>query len=150
MRLIQWTPQTLARQSSWNDIDREFDRMMSWAFGNDVPESSGAMTPAMDFVEEKDHFRVALDLPGLTKEDIEVTMHDGVLTVRGERKAETEEKQEGRLVRRERFRGTFERTMRLPKKVDANKIEATFRNGVLELNIPFAAEAQPIRLQLKD
>ncbi len=68
----------------------------------------------MDWVEEKDHYRVTFDLPGLSKDNLELTYQDGVLTLKGERSQEKEEHKEGRVVRQERFRGTFERTVRLP------------------------------------
>lgn len=150
MRLIQLTPQTVSRTNGWNEVDREFDRLMNWAFGNTLSAEGGPPAPAMDFVEEPDHYKVTLDLPGFSKEELEVTILDGVLTVKGERKSENEEKKEGKVVRQERFRGSVARSMKLAKKVDSSKIEASYRNGVLELQIPFAAEAQPVRLQLKD
>jgi HSP20 family protein len=149
MRLIQWTPTAPVRSpNGWQDIDREFDRLMNWALGGTVPDTRATM-PAMDWVEEKDHYRVTFDLPGLSKEDLELTYQEGVLTVKGARKHESEESKEGRVVRQERFRGTFERTVRLPEKVDANRIEAKFQNGVLELTLPFLPEAKPHRLQIQ-
>lgn len=148
MRLIQWTPQTVSRTNGY-EVDREFDRLMNWAFGSSLP-SEPMTVPPMDFVEESDRYRVSMDLPGFSKDDLDVTIDDGVLTIRGERKSENEETKDGKVVRRERFRGTVERSLKLGKKVDSTKIEASYRNGVLELVIPFAPEAQPVRLQLKD
>lgn len=150
MRLIQWAPQPLSRTNGWSEIDREFDRLMNWAFGGSSFPSEPMTVPPMDFVEESDRYRVSLDLPGFSKEDLDVTIDDGVLTIRGERKSENEETKDGKVVRRERFRGTVERSLKLGKKVDSTKVEASYRNGVLELEIPFAPEAQPVRLQLKD
>lgn len=150
MRLIQWAPQTASRTNGWNEIDREFDRLMNWAFGSSLTSETATSVPPMDFVEESDHYRVSMDLPGFSKDGLDVTIDDGVLTIRGERKSENEETKDGKVVRRERFRGTVERSMRLGKKVDSTKVEASYRNGVLELVIPFAPEAQPVRLQLKD
>jgi HSP20 family protein len=103
----------------------------------------------MDLVQAKDHYEIRLDLPGLKKEDIEVTYQDGVLTVRGERKQEEREEKDGTVVRQERYRGTFERTLRLPEKVDAARISARFEDGVLELDLPLLPEAKPVRLQIQ-
>ena len=157
MKLVQWTPGTIARKSPvWSEIDRDFENLMSWAFGPAVTEGSTTegqatrrLTPPMDLVQAKDHYEIRLDLPGLKKEDIEVTYQDGVLTVRGERKQEEREEKDGAVVRQERYRGTFERTLRLPEKVDAARISARFEDGVLELDLPLLPEAKPVRLQIQ-
>ena len=158
MKLVQWTPGTLAPKNPlWSDIDRDFENLMSWAFGPALTESSTSngrvtrrLTPPMDLFEGKDHYEIRFDLPGLKKEDIDVTYQDGVLTVRGERKQEAREEEEGgKVVRQERYRGTFERTLRLPEKVDASRMSARFEDGVLELNLPLLPEAKPVRLQIQ-
>ena len=157
MKLVQWTPGTVSRKNPlWSDFDREFENLISWAFNPAVTETAGndgrttrRLTPPMDLVEEKDHYEIRLDLPGMKKEDIEVTFQDGVLTIRGERKQEEREEKDGKVVLRERYHGTFERTLRLPEKVDAAKVAARFEDGVLKLNLPLLPEVQPIRLQIQ-
>ena len=123
---------------------------MSWVFGDRENGLAGRLSsaPAMDVVEEKDHYLVHLDLPGLNKDEIQITFEDGILTVRGERKGESETK-DGRIYRKERFSGSFERTLRLPEKVDAEKMDAALKNGVLEIRLPFVPEAQPRRIEIK-
>lgn len=156
MKLVQWTPGTLARKNAvWPEFDREFENLMSWALGPAIAETpaNGTTTrrllPPMDLVEEKGRYLVRFDLPGLKKEDLEVTFQDGLLTVRGERHEEKREESEGKVVRQERYTGTFERSLRLPEKVDATRVVARFEHGVLELELPFLPEAQPVRLQIQ-
>lgn len=156
MKLVQWTPGSARRNSLFEDFDREFENLMSWALAPSVAETktpngevTRRLTPPMDLVQEKDHYRAHLDLPGLRKDDIEVTFQDGVLTVRGERKTEQKEEKDGKVVRQERYVGTFERTLRLPEKIDATKVTARFEDGVLELTLPFLPEAKPVRLQIQ-
>ncbi|MEZ4649797.1 MAG: Hsp20/alpha crystallin family protein [Candidatus Eisenbacteria bacterium] len=157
MKLVQWTPGNTRRNTLFGDFDREFENLMSWALTapsvTETKDQNGGvtrrLTPPMDLVQEKDHYKVHLDLPGLRKDDIEVTFQDGVLTIRGERKSEQKEEKDGKVVRQERYVGTFERTLRLPEKIDAPKVTARFEDGVLELTLPFLPEAQPVRLQIQ-
>lgn len=97
--------------------------------------------PAVDMVDEKDEIVVKADLPGLDQKDIEVTVQDGTLTIRGERKEEKEEKKEDYYYA-ERTYGAFMRSLPLPKGVDADKVKATFKKGVLEVHLPKAKEAR--------
>ena len=146
MKLVKWTPQTLSRwspMSDFADIDKEFNQLMSWAFGDreDGSLDNPRVAPAMDVVEEKDHYVVQLDLPGLGKDDIEVTFEDGVLTIKGEKKSETEEKKKDYYFRERRF-GSFTRSFRIPDSIDEDKIKATFDKGVLEVVLPKRPEAK--------
>lgn len=154
MNLVKWTPRSLTRWSparDFSDFDREFERMMSWVFGDrdgQLASEPRSLSPAMDVVEEKDHYKVRFDLPGLNKEDIDITFQDGVLTLKGETKSE-KESEEGRVHRKERFSGSFYRTLRLPETVDADKMEATFKNGVLELTLPRVPEPQARKIEIR-
>src|SRR5204862_5772928 len=100
--------------------------------------------PAMDLVETDDHLVLRSDLPGLSKDDVNIEVKDGVLTVSGERKAEHEEKAGG-FYRVERAFGGFSRSLSLPQDVDANSIAAEFTDGVLEIRIPKPEERKPHR-----
>jgi HSP20 family protein len=91
--------------------------------------------PAVDIREESDRFVLSADVPGVERKDIEITLEDGVLTLKGERHAETEEKREG-FQRRERVHGTFIRQFNLPDTVNAENISATIKEGVLHIEIP--------------
>jgi HSP20 family protein len=101
----------------------------------------------VDLYEDKDNVIVKAELPGLKREDIEVSLHDGALSVSGERK--TEEKVENAEVRRtERFVARFQRTITLPSAVKADKVNAQYKDGVLTVTLPKAEEAKPRQIQI--
>jgi HSP20 family protein len=103
------------------------------------PESWVAM-PAVDFVERDNAYEVHADLPGMDEKDIEVSVSGGVLTIKGEKHEEKEEKKPDFHLRERRF-GSFERSLRVPEGVNADKIEASFKKGVLTVVLPKTAEA---------
>lgn len=103
--------------------------------------------PALDVHEDKDSFIVRTELPGLKREDIEVSLHEGALLISGERKAET--KPEGVEVhRQERFYGKFQRALTLPTPVAADKITAQYKDGVLTVTLPKVEEAKPKQIDI--
>jgi HSP20 family protein len=98
--------------------------------------------PALDVHEDKDSFIVRTELPGLKREDIEVSLHDGALIISGERKVET--RREGVEVhRQERYYGKFQRALTLPEPVAADKIKAEYKDGVLTVTLPKTEAAKP-------
>jgi HSP20 family protein len=101
----------------------------------------------MDLVEAEDHFVLKADLPGLAEEDVNIEVQDGTLTISGQRKAEHEEREKG-WYRIERSFGSFNRSLTLPDGVDADRIEASFSHGVLELRIPKPEERKPRRIEI--
>jgi HSP20 family protein len=105
-------------------------------------------TPSVDMADEKDEIVVKVDLPGLDQKDIEVTVQEGTLIVRGERKGEKEEKK-GDYYYAERSSGAFLRSLPLPKGVEADKVKATFRKGVLEVHLPKAKEVTGKTIEVK-
>src|SRR6516225_10713829 len=104
------------------------------------PESWVA-TPAIDFVERDNAFEVTAELPGLDEKNIEVKLSNGVLTIKGQKEEDKVEKKADFHLRERRF-GSFVRSVRLPETVDAEKIEASFKNGVLKVTLPKKPEAQ--------
>jgi HSP20 family protein len=143
MALVRWEP---AREvdTLQNEVNRVFD-----AFFGSGPSGGRVRrwVPAMDLVETDDHLVLRADLPGLTKDDVELEVKDGVLTVSGERKAEHEEKSEG-FYRVERAFGRFSRSLTVPDGIDAEAITADFKEGVLEVRIPKPAERKPHRISI--
>jgi len=113
-----------------NRLTRDFDGFLGTPASTEV-----AFIPAVDVREEKERFVVQADLPGVRPEDIEVTAEKGILTLRGERKAEKRENAEG-YERVERVAGSFTRRFALPENVQADAIKAKYTNGVLEVAIP--------------
>ena len=145
MNLVRWQPRTLAPRGL-SGIDQELDRIFDWAFQGDSGWGR-QMMPALDVLEEGDRYIVRADVPGLTKEELDITYQDGVLTLKGERKRETAP-ENGRSFVRERFEGKFGRNLQLPEKVDSSRIEAHLKDGILELVLPFTPEAQPRKIQV--
>jgi HSP20 family protein len=106
------------------------------------------ITPAIDLLEEESRYVVRADLPGLTKDEVEITYQDGTLTIKGEKKMESKS-ESGRTCCHERFEGKFGRSLQLPEKVDPSRIEASMKDGVLEVVLPFSPGAQPRKIQVR-
>jgi HSP20 family protein len=100
-----------------------------------------AVTPAIDIVEKDNSYEVTAELPGLDAKNIDLQLSDGVLTIKGEKNEEKEEKTKDRYVSERRY-GSFRRSLQVPTSVDANKIEASYKSGVLTVTLPKSAEAQ--------
>ena len=97
---------------------------------------------ALDVIEEKDQYVLKADLPGINKEDIKVSLENGILTIEGERKSETENKDK-QVHRFERSYGRFTRSLNLGTNIDESKIRAGYKDGVLQLNVPKSEAAKP-------
>jgi HSP20 family protein len=102
---------------------------------------SWAATPAVDVVERDNAYEITAELPGLGEKDVEVKVANGNLMIKGEKQEEKEKREKGYYLHERRF-GAFERCFRMPEGVDAEKIEATFKKGVLTVTLPKTAEAQ--------
>jgi HSP20 family protein len=127
-------------------FSREIDRVFDAFFGQNE-QSARRWVPPVDLVEAEDHFVLKADLPGLSEEDVSIEIQDGSLTISGERKAEHEERARG-WYRIERSFGSFNRSLTLPDGVDADRIEASFSHGVLEVRIPKPEERKPRRIEI--
>jgi HSP20 family protein len=143
MAIVRWDP-IRELDSLQGDMNRLFDRFFE---GRAPNGGSRRWIPAMDLVETNDALVLRGDLPGMGEDDVDIEIKDNVLTVSGERKSENEEKGEG-YHRVERAFGRFSRSLNLPQGIDAEKVEANFDNGVLEVRIPKPAEAKPTRVQI--
>jgi HSP20 family protein len=135
-------------RSEMDSLHRSIDRLFADAWGGNFAPSllsetwtKGRITPNLDVVDDDKGFRVSVELPGLTDKDVAVTVDDRTLTIRGEKKEEKEKKEKD-VYRRERAYGSFRRTIELPGEVDAAKIEAKFKDGVLTIDLPKTKEAQ--------
>lgn len=132
-------------QREMNDLFDNFS-LGRW-FDREDSLFQGAWTPAIDVHDSKDNIVVRADLPGMKKDNIEVSIQDGVLVIRGEKKEETERKEKN-AVRTERFYGSFHRAVSLPTAVDDAKVKASYKNGVLELTLPKKEEAKPKQIKI--
>ena len=127
-------------------FSRDVDRLFDAFFG--AGREAGRWNPAMDLVEAEDHFTLKADLPGLAEEDVSIEVQDDALTISGERHAD--ERRDGDLwYRYERAYGSFSRTLSLPVGVDADRIDAKFDRGVLEVRIPKPEARKPRRVEIK-
>ena len=141
--LTRWNPTREANSLPYR-MERLFDEMMGRGMWRNVEESPlrGSWVPAINILEREDAMLIQADLPGLNAEDVEVTVENGTLSIRGERRLE--EANEGETYHRvERSYGVFERTFNLPDSVDTTKIEARFKNGEMVLTLPKREETKP-------
>lgn len=137
---------TFGRLSNLRDeLDTLFELPFWSNFGRQTQLFSG-WTPALDLYQTNDNVIALVELPGMRKEDIEISLHDGMLTISGERKTETQEG--GKAERSERYVGKFRRSITLPTRVDANKVNATYKDGILTITLPKAEEAKPKQIQV--
>jgi len=107
-----------------------------------------AWSPPLEVYEKEDEYVVKAELPGMKKDEIEISLVGDALTIKGERKAEEEIKHEDYYLC-ERCYGSFERSVTLPAEVDAAKVEAKYENGILEVRLPKVPEAKPKKLEIK-
>jgi HSP20 family protein len=143
MRLVQWDPvqQLVAMRN----------RLHSTLDDSDIPrteESIGTWGPLVDVFEKADRLVIRAELPGVQKEDMDIRIENGVLTLHGERKRDPDIKEEN-AYRMERVYGAFARSFSLPTTVDPTKVEATYKDGVLEVTIPKAETAKPKQIEIK-
>jgi HSP20 family protein len=137
---------SIAIREPWGLLNR-LNRDLDGIWGG-TPSTEVAFIPAVDVHEEKDRFVVRADLPGVKPEDIEVTAEKGVLTLRGERKAEKRDNTDG-YERIERVTGSFTRRFALPENAQADSIKAKFAHGVLEVGIPKQPVVAAKRVQVE-
>mgnify|MGYP003572855390 CR=1 FL=1 len=116
-------------------------------FGTDLSFADWA--PSVDIDEDDDKYKIKADLPGVDKKDIDVKMENGVLSIRGEKHTETESGKGTKRHRTERFHGSFARSFTLPDSVEADKIDAAYKDGVLTLVIPKAEKSRPKSIDIK-
>lgn len=136
MAIMRWDPfgEVLKMQ---RDMDRIFSRMGTGEGGS---ATVTAWMPRINVKQSGDDIAVHVELAGIGPDDVDIEVTDGVLTIKGERKAQTEREDEGWLVRESSF-GSFERSMVLPEGVDPASIKAEFKDGMLEVHVPKALEA---------
>lgn len=148
MKLQNYDPVRYMEQFH-NDVNRLLGTAL-WPEGDNSNIVTSGWTPAVDVKEEQDSFVVTADVPGVDPKNIEVTMENGALTIRGERKYESDSQDEENGYRRiERSYGTFYRRLALPDIADSENISAKGKNGVLEIVIPKSEKAKPRRIEIK-
>ena len=149
MTLERWRPRTLGTWSPFEEMERFLSsNWPSRIFWRRLPAEDMCWAPAMEMYEKDDHIIVRAELPGVKKEDVDVSISGDMLTLRGERKT-SEEVSEGDYYRSELCYGSFSRSITLPAAVNAKKVEASYEDGILEIKVPKAEEAKPTKVQIK-
>ena len=139
--------------NTWNPFEelagfrRLFDEPIAGVLRDGVL-AEGEWKPLMDVVETKDGITLKVEVPGIKQEDISISLEDNTLTVKGERKNESEVSEEG-YNRFERSYGTFQRSVALPPTVDTERVKATYKDGVLEIQLPKKEEARPKAIKVE-
>lgn len=144
-----------------NDITRIPERRSMWGLFNDFDEmfddfrrpghrdSGGAFLPAVDVNENEDAYHIRVDLPGVKKDDLDISFQDDMLTINAETRQEKKEEKEGRVIRQERRYGKFVRSMHLGDAVEVDNIKADYKDGVLDLVLPKAEKVKPRKIDVQ-
>jgi HSP20 family protein len=130
-----------------DEIDRLFDSPLN-ALTNNSQQFLNGWLPSIDLYEDRDSLILRAELPGMKKEDIDISLHGDVLTLSGERKEE-EVFDNAAAYRSERFLGKFQRSLTLPVSVNANKVQASYKDGILTVTLPKAEEAKSKQIEVK-
>jgi len=154
MSLVRWNPtrELMTFPGDVLNMQREINKMFDSFFRGGVVDDGTLATslwsPAVDVAEHENEYRVKVELPGVSKDDVKITMQDNILTIRGEKKQEKESK-ESSYHRIERSYGAFQRSFTLPTTVKSDRIEATYKDGILTITLPKAEEAKPKQIEVK-
>lgn len=144
MALTLWRP-----TRSLSPFNREVDRLFGTLFDSPFFEyQRTGLVPALDFIEGEDSYLVKVELPGVEEKDISVTLADGNLEIKGEKKEEKEEETELTYCSERRY-GSFSRAVELPTGVDGEKVTANFKNGILEIELPKKEDVKPKEVKIK-
>jgi HSP20 family protein len=135
----------------WSNLRNELNSLFEapfWAGFGRMGQLFTEWSPALDLYQNNDNVVAVVELPGMQKEEIEISLHDDTLTIGGERHKESAGKNGEKAERSERFVGKFRRSITLPARVDASKVSAIYRDGVLTITLPKAEEAKPKQIQV--
>lgn len=138
-KVVRWNP--VNPVSLFNEFDRLFERPSL------QQNTSRDWSIALDVVEKDDNYMIKATVPGINPDELEITLEDGVLTLKGEIKSD-EEVEEAKYHVRERRYGSFSRSIRFPVAVNGDAVEATYNNGILSLNVPKAEAVKPKRITI--
>lgn len=141
MALVRWRP-----MNELDDMSRLFDEMWRRSLR---PQGGGNWYPAIDVKENENEYKLVAELPGMTKEDVKISVTDNIVTIRGEKKAAHEEQNEN-WHQVERAYGLFERSFTLGTAVNASNVKARFESGVLTVILPKSEEARPREIRIED
>jgi HSP20 family protein len=153
MNIIRYQDPELATWSPLNRLEslrEEMNRLLDGSLAGFTSSLGlmGGWSPTVDVFQDKDNVYFKAELPGMKKEEIDITFQEGTLTVSGERKQESEVR-EGESFRSERSFGKFHRSITMPTKVDAEKIKASYKDGILTVELPKSPEVKAKQIEVK-
>ena len=152
MSLIRYQTPSIAAWPSldrWASLRDEMNDLLELPFWSNLGRQTqlfSGWTPALDLYQNNDHVVAVVELPGMRKEEIEISLHDGMLTISGERGTTATNGENAE--RTERISGKFRRSITLPTRVDAGKVSATYKDGLLTVTLPKAEEAKPKQIKV--
>lgn len=150
--LMRWRTPEMAWPSfdQLSNLRTEIDRLFESPLSELARASQllSGWSPSIDLHEDKDNVYIRAELPGMKKEDIDLTLHDGALSISGERRSEST-KEARQAHRTERFFGRFQRTVTLPSPVASDRVSAQYKDGVLTVTLPKTEEAKPKQIDVK-
>ena len=152
MSLIRYqSPELMAWPSlnRWSSLRDDLNSLFELPFWSSIARQGqlfSGWSPSLDLYQNNDNVVAVIELPGMRREDIEISLHDGTLTISGERKSQSSNGE--KAERTERYIGKFRRSITLPTRVDANKVSASYRDGILTVTLPKAEEAKPKQIQV--
>ena len=140
------------REASWGFASDNLDNIFEDFFRPLNAQSKGpndsSLVPAIDLHENEDSYSVKAELPGVKKEDIDISVHDGLLTINAESHHQHEDKEGRRVIHQERRSGKYVRAIRLGKDVDDSNVKAKYSDGILELELPKLEEVKPKKIEI--
>lgn len=137
----------LTMSRAFGDFATDMEGIMNRLFNGQEDGATASFVPRLDIAEADDHYRVQLDLPGVSADDIHIDVEDDALIIRGERHVERDPSGP-KFLRSERAWGSFQRSVMLPKAIDRDAISAEYVDGVLSVTLPKRAEVKPRRIQI--
>ena len=144
MQLTKWDP-----FREMEDVFDRYSKALSWSrLGGSEIMTGGDWAPRVDIAETEKEFIIKAEVPEVKKEEVKISVDNGILSIRGERKQEKEEKGK-KFHRVERYYGSFTRSFTLPDNVDETKIEASFKDGMLNIQIPKSEKSKPKAIDIK-
>ena len=149
MAVIRWQTEPTDFSEPGSDFDR-LRQGMEWlldSFGAPTPGFTSRVFPSINVTEDKDHYYLRAELPGVKCEDLDISVVEDQVSIRGERKIPLEKK-EFNYHRRERQEGAFRRSISLPMEIDSNKVKAEMKQGILKVTLPKHERAKPRKIQI--
>lgn len=137
---------SLIPRDSWFDFDRLFNQFLPATAGKELAE--GFFSPRIDITERDNDYKISAELAGVKKDDLHVTLEDGVLTIKASVNTEKTDEKEGRVIRQERVSGSYLRSFNVGNGITESDIDAKFENGLLELTIPKVKEQEPAKKRI--